>query len=234
MRIGASIILINGYCYQSYKWNYMRPLGALSCVLKYLDKYEVDEICIIRPIKGSDTLSALQNDLMTIKFATCSSPICFGGGIRNHAMLNRLKQLPIERMHLSNAFLTRNKKLIDEIQKLYGKQALVATLPLKLVGEDIFFYDSLAKEFQVLSKKTISFIEDNADEILIIDTENEGMNGGFNFNILDAIDLPANKLMLTGGIGSQELLTAKESEVVSCLVDNRMLHRENSMKTEML
>ena len=233
MRLGASIILINGYCYQSYNWSYTRPLGSLEKVLSFLDKYEVDEICITRPIKGSDNLSVLANDLRAMRSSSCSSPLSFGGGIRSLASLKNLQQLPVERLHFSNAFFNMNSRLINKVKNQYGKQAIVASVPVKLVNGQLFFYDSPAKNFKILSNKIISYIKDNADEVLIIDTQNEGINNSFNFDILEAIDLPLNKLMITGGIGQKQISFAKDLGLISCLIDNRILHRENFMKREL-
>ena len=90
MRIGASFILIEGYCYQSYQWKFMRPLGKLSHVLSFLDKYEVDEICITRPIRKNDHPATLFNDFQQVKLSLCNSPISIGGGLRS---INQLKEL---------------------------------------------------------------------------------------------------------------------------------------------
>ena len=54
MRIGTTLLFQDGYCYQSYGWNMLRPLGALQNALDHLDKYELDEISIIRPVRDND------------------------------------------------------------------------------------------------------------------------------------------------------------------------------------
>ena len=33
MRIGSTVLLYNGYCYNSYNWNFLRPLGKLNGIL---------------------------------------------------------------------------------------------------------------------------------------------------------------------------------------------------------
>jgi Imidazoleglycerol-phosphate synthase len=127
MRIGASFILIEGYCYQSYQWKFLRPLGRLSHVLSFLDKYEVDEICITRPIRKVDSSSTLLNDFEQVKLSLSNSPISIGGGIRSLKNLKALSELPVERIHFSHAFLSRKENIINQSINLYGKQAIVAT-----------------------------------------------------------------------------------------------------------
>ena len=83
MRIGSMILFKNGYCYQSYGWNLLRPLGKLQNIVSHLDKYLIDDITIIRPIRDNENDSTLLSDLNEIKKLKSSTPISFGGGIRN-------------------------------------------------------------------------------------------------------------------------------------------------------
>ena len=88
MRLGSCVLFINNYCYLSYKWNFWRPLGTLTNVLKSLDEYEVDEIFLLRPIKGEDKNDSWNRDLREIKQIKLSTPLSFGGGIRSLSRLN--------------------------------------------------------------------------------------------------------------------------------------------------
>ena len=62
MRIGTSIILIDGYCYQSYNWKIMRPLGQLQNAIDSLEEYQCDEISIIRPIRDMDDTESFKKE----------------------------------------------------------------------------------------------------------------------------------------------------------------------------
>ena len=66
MRIGSIILFKNGYCYQSYGWNLLRPLGKLQNIVSHLDKYLIDDITIIRPIRDDENDSTLLSDLNEI------------------------------------------------------------------------------------------------------------------------------------------------------------------------
>ena len=59
MRIGSTIHLFKGYCYNSYKWNYLRPFCNFKNILKSLDELKIDEILVLRPIKGFDSYNFL-------------------------------------------------------------------------------------------------------------------------------------------------------------------------------
>ncbi len=233
MRIGASFILIEGYCYQSYQWKFLRPLGRLSHVLSFLDKYEVDEICITRPIRKVDSSSTLLNDFEQVKLSLSNSPISIGGGIRSLKHLKALSELPVERIHFSHAFLARKENIINQSINLYGKQAIVATLPVKLKDKDLLVYDCAKATFRILDSNVLDFINESADEVMLIDVQNEGIDDKFNFRILEQLNINNEKLIISGGLGHKTIKQAKDLGIASCLIENRILQKENYIKTEL-
>lgn len=233
MRIGASLILQNGYCYQSYNWKFFRPLGNLQNVIRFLDRYEVDEISITRPVRGQEIKQNFLNDINIIKTILSNSPITFGGGLRSIQQLKDIHNLPIERLHFSNAFINAKQNLINRAISLYGKQAIVAVMPLMIKDNHLLVYDGLTGSFKKLTSKIIDFVINNADEVMVIDVINEGNNEKFNFKIIDLLPLPYNKLIITGGVGPKTIKQAYRMGLSSCLIDNRVLHNENFIKTEL-
>ena len=231
MRIGCSIIFINGYCYQSYNWKIIRPLGALNNVLSFLDSYEVDEISITRPVR-SDNVS-YESDIEIIKKSFSNSPMSFGGGIRNLNQLKYLKGLPIERFHFSNAFIHLNKDLIQKSINMFGRQAVVASLPIKIIKKVPYIFDGISGNFIYLSKEIFNFVNEYADEIILIDTDNEGLNDVFNFELLELTNFSINKIIISGGLGPKVIKKAKSINVASCLIENKVLHKENYIKREL-
>lgn len=233
MRVGCSIIFINGYCYQSYNWKIIRPLGALNNVLSFLDSYEVDEISITRPIRADYENKSYESDIEIIKKSFSNSPISFGGGIRNLHQLKYLKGLPIERFHFSNAFIHLNKNLIQKSINMFGSQAIVASLPLKIIKKVPYVFDGISGNFVYLSKEIFNFVSQYADEIILIDTDNEGLNDVFNFDLLELANFPTNKIIISGGLGPKVIKKAKSINIASCLIENKVLHKENFIKREL-
>jgi imidazole glycerol phosphate synthase subunit HisF len=233
MRIGASIIFQNGYCFQSYNWKLFRPLGTLNNVIRFLDRYEVDEISITRPIRSGEPKKNFIDDINKIKMTLSNSPITFGGGLRSIQHLKDINDLPIERLHFSNAFLHRKQNVINKAINLYGKQAIVAVMPLIIQEDCLFVYDSFKESFKKLTSKTLDFVTKYADEVMIIDTLNEGQNEKFNFEILNLLPLSKDQLIITGGVGPKTIKKANNLGLSSCLIDNRVLHNENYIKAEL-
>jgi imidazole glycerol phosphate synthase subunit HisF len=233
MRIGASFILQDGYCFQSYNWKFFRPLGTIDSVVRFLDRYQVDEICITRPIRRGESKDNFLHDINKIKSTLSNSPITLGGGLRTIQHLKDIHDLPIERLHFSHAFLHKRHNVINRAINLYGKQAIVAVMPLMIKDHCLFIYDGLTESFRQLTPRTLDFIAEHADEVIVIDTLNEGNNEHFNFEILKLLPLPTNQLIITGGVGPSVTKQARALGISSCLIENRILHNENYIKTEL-
>ena len=74
------------------------------------------------------------------------------------------------------------------------------------------------------------FINQNSNEIILFDVNNEGLLDKFDFDILDFINLPREKLIISGGIGPRNSRKAAKLSIASTLIDNKTLHNEFSLK----
>jgi len=224
-RIGALILYFNGYCYQSFDWKYFKPLGNLETIIKLLDMYEVDEVCIIRPIKGKHDVSFLDDCKILSKINT-RTPITFGGGIRKINDLKMLRHLPIERISLSSAFLMKNYNLLKKIKQNYGRQSIVCTIPLKIFENRLFIFNSFSKTYSEFDNALLEKFKDYINEYLVIDTESEGKEDKFNFDLLKKLNIENKKLIISGGIGPNSIKTAKKLKLASIIVENRYFYKE--------
>lgn len=229
MRIGSSVLLKDRVSIQSYSWECFRPLGDLQTVLDSIEEYMSDEISIIRPVRTGDTLVDFETDIGILRNIKSMTPISFGGGIRTSAHIELLRGLPIERLVFSSAFIDKNRELITEGINLFGHQAIQCLLPLKLVNNQIFVFDSSRSDYIPFSQLDINFIEELANEIILVDTIHEGEQDEFDWNLVELTQLPKNKLIISGGVGKRTIEVAKECEISSVLIDNKTLHKENSI-----
>ena len=71
---------------------------------------------------------------------------------------------------------------------------------------------------------------DLCDEILIYDTFNEGYKNSFDKRILENDYLKKRKLIVSGGIISKKNLETSNVNIASVLIENRVLHKEYSIK----
>lgn len=225
MRIGSLILFKDGYCYQSYSWNLFRPLGKLQNVIDHLDKYLIDEIIILRPVRDNDNNKSLISDLDELRKIKSSSPISFGGGIRNIEQLNLLKDLPIERFIFSSALFQKNETFFTTATKKFGKQAIVGLIPFKL-NESLSVFNSELNLYS--SIENINNI-DYCDEIILYDCLNEGKSRAFNKDVLNKINFNKKKLIYSGGV-SKMTKYFKNMNIPPCAlaIENSILHKEFS------
>ena len=227
MRIGTTLLFKDGYCYQSYGWNILRPLGALQNALEHLDKYEVDEICIIRPVRDND--KTFHQDLKCLRKAKSSTPLAFGGGIRNLKDMELLEGLPVERFVVSSALFNQNTALIERLHAKYGQQSIVGFIPFSRTKQLKVFNSKLNcfQSPQTLNKSAMKL----CDEVVLHDCDSEGEYAGFEFEVVRALGVDKNKLIFSGGVSeivkNEESITFKPKSI---LIDNKILHRENSKK----
>jgi len=231
MRIGSSIILLDGYCYQSYGWNTMRPLGKLQTVIDSLEEYQCDEIAVIRPVRDFDTIESFQKDISELMNINCMTPLSFGGGLRDIKQIDLLHDLPIERLIFSSAFIHKeDSEVIEYATHLYGHQAIQCLLPFSYIEGEVYIFSSKNNEFISLDSVDLNFIIKYANEIILLDTNNEGLHNEFVIDIIDKIKIDNNKILISGGIGKVSIKIAKNHDIASVLIDNKVLHNEFSIK----
>ena len=97
-RLIGTIIVKSGWAVQSFSYGRYLPLGRPSTVAKNLDRWGVDEISILA-IDRSQTASGPDFDLLsTIRDLNLTTPISYGGGIRNADDAKRSIEIACERV----------------------------------------------------------------------------------------------------------------------------------------
>ena len=230
MRVGSTLLLKNKKCYQSYNWSYFRPLGSLQIALDSLDEYECDEVAIIRPVRDCDSLDLFSQDLDVLREMKTMTPICFGGGIRSPQHLELLEGLPVERLVFSSPFIESNQTLVDSARQLFGKQAIQCLLPVKVVADNVYVYDSNKAKFIKLDKIDLTLINELANEVVLYDTNNDGGHDSFNKSLIGRLPIEKHKLVVTGGVGKSTIDWARREGLASVLIENKVLHKEYSIR----
>ena len=227
MRIGASLLLKDGSCHQSYRWQFLRPLGSLKNAVKILEERQVDEISIIRYCRDIDSDDDFKRDIDLVASLDCMTPLAFGGGIRTSKHLHCLHQLPIERILLSSAYLDRNKSLIQEAICTFGKQALIAVLPYRATSSKIEYYHCRLNSY--CSCDSV-FINQFSNEILLYNTSNEGLAYSSASTLTQHLPFNTSKVILSGGINRDIINAARKLNYAAVSIDNSALHHEFSFR----
>lgn len=230
MRIGSTLLLNNQMCVQSYSWSHLRPLGSMQLIMDSLEEFECDEVAIIRPVRDQDSLDLFCKDLEVIRSLKTMTPISFGGGVRTLTHLELLKDLPIERLVFSSCFIKKNGSLIVQARNMFGPQAIQCLLPVKMLNEVIFVFDSSCADFVSLNSLDLKAIDSLANEVILYDVDNDGCRDKFDQSLLDGFPFAKNKLVITGGVGELTVDWARREGLASVLIDNKVLHQEYSIR----
>ena len=86
------------------------------------------------------------SDINYLKEVKSSTPLAFGGGIRNLKDLDLLEGLPVERFILSSALFYSDLDLLHRLRSKYGEQSIVGFIPF-----------SFKKQFQVFNSTNNNF-----------------------------------------------------------------------------
>tara|TARA_B100000674_G_C37962224_1_gene972636 strand:+ start:1928 stop:2617 length:690 start_codon:yes stop_codon:yes gene_type:complete len=223
MRIGACLLLKDGYCYQSYRWRYLRPLGSLQNAVSALEDRQVDEISIIRYCRSDQDNTSLYSDIELVSNLDCITPLSFGGGIRDVHVLKKLHQLPIERILISSAFFEKNISLVEEAISIFGKQAIIAVLPYRLNRNKLEYYCCRDQKFRHID---LNFIDNYSNEVMLYNTDQEGLSFLDYPDIRHLYPFKNSKVILSGGINRHFIKKIRHEGFAAVSIDNSSLHHE--------
>jgi cyclase len=160
-----------------------------------------------------------------------STPLAYGGGIRNAADASAVVQSGAERVCM-DALLARADE-VRAISALVGAQAVIAALPCSVQGGVLRLREYKAGRDRQMSDPLRSLFSDRViSEALMIDWRHEGHPGAFDESLLDAFPVPDIPLIAFGGvseIGQFGRLFAHPS-IVAVGVGNFLSYREHSVQ----
>ena len=171
------------------------------------------------------------SDINILRGVQSSTPITFGGGIRNFESLNLLKGLPFERFTVTTLLFSEDISLLESIVRIHGNQALVGLVPFKYINDDLRVFCPVENKFVEILKLNKRAL-DLCDEVVFYDTSCEGLNNGFNEKVIFDFGMNVEKCVLSGG--AAHLIGKFKKHIVrpsSILIENKVLHTEYSKKT---
>jgi cyclase len=132
-----------------------------------------------------------------------STPITFGGGIKNIDDAKRAFAAGADKIYL-NTILFKNINIISEIKNIYGSQAIMAGLNIISDKNNYFLLEDSNKTIDIINY--IKYLEDfGVGEIKINFVNNEGLCNGMDVNyskiIMNKIKVPC---IFEGGVGKIE------------------------------
>ena len=194
IRLIGSVFIYNNQAYQTFGYEKYRPLGNLKNILKIYDRHQVDEIFIsVRQSKNEQSIC--NYTLQQIKDANISTPVIYSGGIKNIDDVRKCISSGIERVGLNT--LVFDKLALLEIVKYIGIQGVIAVIPFMKKNSEYYTFNSATRNFERKMDDIIRNLPKEM-EVLLIDTNNDGLKKGFDWDKIKSIK--SHNLLLQGGI----------------------------------
>ena len=114
-------------------------------------------------------------------------------------------------------------------KNLFGHQAIQCLLPITIKCGEALIYNSSRSSYTPLETTDIEFINNLANEVILFDTTHEGKTNSFDWLLLNKVPFDCKKIIISGGIGKEDVQKAKVKGIASVLIDNKILHQEYSI-----
>lgn len=230
-RLIGVISVKDGWAVQSFSYKRYLPLGKPEVLAENLDRWGVDEIllqCIDRSSTGAGPDLALLERIGRKGLAT---PLIYAGGIHSADEGVEIIKRGADRICL-DAMLHDTPELVPELSRRLGAQALIASLPLAVQGDEIAWLDYRTGASKPLQPEILQLLrEKRVSEAMLIDWQHEGRAGGFDFRLLEQLPYLDVPLIAFGGLSeASQLRTALEFPgVVAVAIGNFLNYREHAV-----
>lgn len=202
IRIIPSLLLSNKKLVKGKKFTNHINAGYPSSTCLALEGQKCDELFLIdldsyknNKDPDFDTLNEISKNI--------STPITFGGGIKNIEQVKKAFKLGADKIYLSQV-LFKNKEIINKIKKIYGGQSIVAGINIVASNGEYYLLEDKEKNINILAHIK-SLIKSGIGELKITFVNDEGSEKGMNIDfskrIISNSDLP---VIFEGGLGNVE------------------------------
>ena len=180
---------------------------------KFYSDCGADEL-VFYDITASAEGRALFTDILTEVARTIFIPLTVGGGINSLADFDRVLKCGADKVSVNSGAI-RNPALVGEAAKRYGDQCVVLSADIKRVDGQFHVFAKGGREDTGM--EAIEWIRrcvgDGAGEIVVNSIDTDGVKGGFDLEMLqavsDAVDVP---VIASGGAGCmQDFVTLFQS-----------------------
>ena len=157
---------------------------------KYYSDNGADEL-VFYDITASAEGRALFTDILLKVASTIFIPLTVGGGINTVDDFDRVLKCGADKVSVNSGAIA-NPNLIEDAAKIYGDQCVVISADVKRVGN----------EFRVFAKG--GRVDTGlAGEVVLNSIDTDGVKGGFDLEMLDAVSKAVNvPVIASGGAGN--------------------------------
>lgn len=193
--------------------NFANPkyVGDPINAVKIFNEKEVDELIVL------DIDASVQNrepDYTMIRnlAVECRMPLCYGGGVKSLAQVERIISLGVEKVALSSSAIS-DPEIVSRSAEVVGSQSIVVVMDVKLTKNGRAYEIWTHNACKPTGKNPIDFAKKagalGAGEVVINSIDRDGVMKGYDLRLVkeirEAIHLPITVL---GGAGSLKDIAA--------------------------
>jgi cyclase len=206
-RLIPCLLIQNGGLVKTRRFREPKYVGDPINAVRIFNEKMVDELVVLdidATVKGHEPDYAR----ITRLASECRMPLCYGGGVKSVAQIEKIIALGVEKVALSSAALTRPQLIADAARRV-GSQSVVVVLDLKKEG--------LFKKMRVVTHNGTRVVERTptavvrevtqmgAGEVVLNFVDRDGEMEGYDLDAVKGLRSDTNlPLTILGGAGSLE------------------------------
>lgn len=165
-----------------------RYIGDPTNTVRIFNELEVDELCLL-DISAARSRRAPAFELLRDVASECFTPLAYGGGIADLETAKRVFDTGFEKIVVNTA-ATEHPDLIGQIARIYGTQAVVASIDVSrdwLGRGGVFIRGATRRAHPDPVAWAQTLEQRGAGEILLTSVQREGTYKGFDLDLVRAI-----------------------------------------------
>ncbi|HEX2825363.1 MAG TPA: AglZ/HisF2 family acetamidino modification protein [Burkholderiales bacterium] len=214
-RIIPCLLVKNNGLVKTVKFGSPKYVGDPINAVRIFNEKEVDELMVL-DIDASAQGREPDYGLIGKLAAECRMPLCYGGGVKTVAQVEKIVSLGVEKVAISSAAVER-PALVSDMAGVVGSQSVVAVLDAKRKGgsgePEIWTHNGTRATGREPAEFARELQSLGVGEIVVNSIDNDGVMKGYDLTlvraIMDGVTVPLTAL---GGAGSlkhlEELIAA--------------------------
>jgi cyclase len=206
-RLIPCLLVHNGGLVKTVNFANPKYVGDPINAVRIYNEKEVDELVVL---DIDATVKGAEPDYQLISHLASESrmPLCYGGGVRTVAQIDKIISLGVEKVAVSSAAV-ENPKLISDAASRVGSQSVVVVIDVKKSGllrrQEVVTHNGSRRTGLNPVEFARQMAEFGAGEIVINSVDRDGEMKGYDLDLIEqvrqAVHLP---LTVLGGAGSLE------------------------------
>ncbi len=204
-RIIPCLDVKNGRVVKGVNFEGLQDVSSPVSLAKYYSDNGADEL-VFYDITASSDGRKLFTDILCETASKVFIPLTVGGGINSVADFDRVLKCGADKVSVNSGAI-RDPSIVEQAAKLYGDQCVVLSVDVKRVDGVFRVFAKGGRENTGL--EAIEWIKrcvgNGAGEIVVNSIDTDGVKGGFDLEMLDAVcNAVSVPVIASGGAGKPE------------------------------